>query len=904
MSRTKSHLPFIYNPAELTKSELIENFVIRQHEFEQIFDIIKKDNMQNPPQHIIIQGQRGTGKTTLLLRLSYAIKDEPELNKWLIPIVSDEESWGISTLAEFWKHTAEDLEDISDDFIGITAEIEVYENFAEKSFKILQNKLNLNNKKIVLFIDNFGDLVKKFGKQELQRLREVLLTSPDIRIVAASSVVLEFNYEYSEPFYEFFKVFRLQSLKKKEAENLLLKLGKSYRAREVKEIIKNNPQRVEALRRITSGVPRTIVLLYEIFVDNENGNAFRDLELALDRVTPLYKHRMDDLKPIPQKIINTLALNWDAMAVKDISSQTKIISKQVSAQLSYLEKNSIVTKTRTNTKNHLYYLSERFFNIWYLMRRGRKKHKNRVRFLVEFLELWCTPQELLKVASELKESMHKGTVFEKHALYMTEALAYTSIQPSEHHSLTEETRKFLETKKSELVDELSLSDVEIYYKAAELLKNSDERNALLMIDKIRNKMLFNNNSLIGEIYSNEYKNFKKAEEYYLKAVDKGNSGAMFNLALLYHNEYKDFKKAEEYYLKVVDQRHSSAMFNLALLYMNEYKDFKKAEEYYLKAVDQGHSDAMNNLAMLYENEYKDFKKAEKYYLKAVNEGHSDAMNSLGALYADEHKDFKKAEEYFLKAMDKGDSGGMFNLGLLYKNEYKNFKRAEEYFLKAVEQDDSEAMSSLGALYADEFKDFKKAEEYYLRAVDKGDSDAMFSLALLYENEYKDFKKAEEYFLMAAELGDYKAMNGLAWMLFESKERKKEALDFAKNSIVIKKEFTNLHTLLVVLLWNDDIEDAVNTWKTELFKEEYIDKWIKEISEILNFFIAKKQNNFIYKLFQENKFEIKERYKPIYYALLHFMGEKYLDESRKMGPELKETVDEIIETVKQMEKDYK
>ena len=973
MSRTKSHLPFIYNPAELTKSELIENFVIRQHEFEQIFDIIKKDNMQNPPQHIIIQGQRGTGKTTLLLRLSYAIKDEPELNKWLIPIVSDEESWGISTLAEFWKHTAEDLEDISDDFIGITAEIEVYENdenFAEKSFKILQNKLNLNNKKIVLFIDNFGDLVKKFGKQELQRLREVLLTSPDIRIVAASSVVLEFNYEYSEPFYEFFKVFRLQSLKKKEAENLLLKLGKSYRAREVKEIIKNNPQRVEALRRITSGVPRTIVLLYEIFVDNENGNAFRDLELALDRVTPLYKHRMDDLKPIPQKIINTLALNWDAMAVKDISSQTKIISKQVSAQLSYLEKNSIVTKTRTNTKNHLYYLSERFFNIWYLMRRGRKKHKNRVRFLVEFLELWCTPQELLKVASELKESMHKGTVFEKHALYMTEALAYTSIQPSEHHSLTEETRKFLETKKSELVDELSLSDVEIYYKAAELLKNSDERNALLMIDKIRNKMLFNNNSLIGEIYSNEYKNFKKAEEYYLKAVDKGNSGAMFNLALLYHNEYKDFKKAEEYYLKVVDQRHSSAMFNLALLYMNEYKDFKKAEEYYLKAVDQGHSDAMNNLAMLYENEYKDFKKAEKYYLKAVNEGHSDAMNSLGALYADEHKDFKKAEEYFLKAMDKGDSGGMFNLGLLYKNEYKNFKRAEEYFLKAVEQDDSEAMSSLGELYADEFKDFKKAEEYflmaieqgdpramnslgalyadehkdfkkaeeyflmamdkgdpgamfnlgllyhnehkdfkkaeeyYLRAVDKGDSDAMFSLALLYENEYKDFKKAEEYFLMAAELGDYKAMNGLAWMLFESKERKKEALDFAKNSIVIKKEFTNLHTLLVVLLWNDDIEDAVNTWKTELFKEEYIDKWIKEISEILNFFIAKKQNNFIYKLFQENKFEIKERYKPIYYALLHFMGEKYLDESRKMGPELKETVDEIIETVKQMEKDYK
>ncbi|MCP5062947.1 MAG: hypothetical protein GY936_10840, partial [Ignavibacteriae bacterium] len=48
MSPIKSHLPFLYNPAELTKSELIENFVIRYHEFEQIFDIIKKDDMQNP----------------------------------------------------------------------------------------------------------------------------------------------------------------------------------------------------------------------------------------------------------------------------------------------------------------------------------------------------------------------------------------------------------------------------------------------------------------------------------------------------------------------------------------------------------------------------------------------------------------------------------------------------------------------------------------------------------------------------------------------------------------------------------------------------------------------------------------------------------------------------------------
>jgi TPR repeat protein len=772
MSQTKSHLPFIYNPSELTKSELIENFVIRTREFAQIFEIIQKDEMQNPPQHIIIQGQRGTGKSTLLLRLSYAIKDDPALNKWLIPVVSDEESWGISTLAEFWQHTAEDIEEIDSDFIGLADEMDKYEeedNFDEKSFEILQSKLVATNKKLVLFIDNFGDLVKKFNRKEHQRLREMLLTSNNLRIIAASSVVLEFTYKYSEPFYQFFKVFTLKNLNKQEAESLLLKLGESYKVNTIKDLIKNEPQRVEALRRITNGVPRTIVLLYEIFVDNETGNAFRDLEFILDRVTPLYKHRMDDLKAEAQKIINTLALNWDPMPVKDIVEVTKIQSKQVSAQLAYLEKNSIITKQRTRTKNNVYYLSERFFNIWYLMRRGRKKHKNKVRFLVEFLELWCTSNRLLKITADLKNGMHNGTVYEKHALYMTEALACTLKNSSIQHSLIEETRKYLQDQKSDLVSELSPSDIEIHNKIVELLEQDDEIKAIEIVNKMRIK-IYDENTIIGMCYAN-INNFNKAEEFYLKAIGKNDFTAMYNLAVLYQMKYKDINKAEEFYLKANEQGHSYAMNNLGALYQTEYKDINKAEEFYLKAAEQGNSDAMCNLALLYQKEYKDINKAEEFYLKAIKKNNPTAMYNY------------------------------------------------------------------------------------------------------------------------------------AFVLFIKREKKKEALRLAKKSFAINKEFNRLYTFLIMLLWNDEIEEAVKAWETELFKEEYISKNIKEISFLFNFFIAKQQYNFIYKLFTENQFELKERYKPIYFALLHFMSSKYDMERDKMGPELKETVDEIVENIKQLAKDY-
>ena len=87
MLRAKKNLPLIYNPGSQTKNEIIENFVVRLKEFSELFSAIKKDRMLNPPQHFIVQGQRGYGKTTLLLRLKYEIQNNKDLKKWLIPVM-------------------------------------------------------------------------------------------------------------------------------------------------------------------------------------------------------------------------------------------------------------------------------------------------------------------------------------------------------------------------------------------------------------------------------------------------------------------------------------------------------------------------------------------------------------------------------------------------------------------------------------------------------------------------------------------------------------------------------------------------------------------------------------------------------------------------------------------------
>ena len=116
-------------------------------------------------------------------------------------------------------------------------------------------------------------------------------------------------------------------------------------------------------------------MLFDIFMD-EDGSAFDDLVKIIDEATPLYKHRMDDLPPVLQDIVHNIALNWDGILTKDIAKKTRLESKEVSSQLKQLEKCQIVESVYIG-KNKIYKIEERFFNIWYLMRFGRKKDRER-----------------------------------------------------------------------------------------------------------------------------------------------------------------------------------------------------------------------------------------------------------------------------------------------------------------------------------------------------------------------------------------------------------------------------------------------------------------------------------------------------------------------------------------------
>ncbi len=539
----------VYNPHNLPKEELVAAFVVRKKVFENIFRDIESSTMQRPEQHYLIQGVRGMGKTTLLLRLAYEAEDHPLLHTWLVPVVFHEEEYGIGSLADVWEKVAEYLEEKSPDFAGLYEKMVTQygaKDYEQKAIATLQKALQEKQKKLLLLVDNLGDILNKLDEKEEHRLREVLLTIPEIRLVGATSVVLEQFFDYKKPFYDFFRTIYLEGLSREETNDLLLKLAAVFQHPEVKQIVETQPGRIETLRQLTGGVLRTMILLFEIFAESNTGSAFKDLEILVDRVTPLYKHRMDDLPPQQQKIVAALATFWESASAKEIAKEVRLESKVVSAQLNQLIKNRIIEKVETTTKNHLYRLEERFFNIWYLMRFGKKSDK-RILWLVKFLEEFMgnDVQLLMDRIERHVQAMQQATMDTKAAVMLSNAFAHLLKDKEKQDLLLKRTKEYILKNNPELVSDILISDKDLLSEIYLLIKNGRYESALSVAKSLK---IHDVKYLVADIQA-----LKELDEEKYSLTET----QIINTAFLFFKE-KMYHKALEY-MNVLEERKGFSM---------------------------------------------------------------------------------------------------------------------------------------------------------------------------------------------------------------------------------------------------------------------------------------------------------------------------------------------------------
>jgi len=190
------------------------------------------------------------------------------------------------------------------------------------------------------------------------------------------------------PFYEFFRRHRLEALSTKEMIILINHWSETLNIKQLKSFVKNNKAKIEAVRILTDGLPRILQFFIEILLDNSFLYGYEYLKRIMDKVTPIYQERLSNLTPQLRKVVAEMAFIWSACTTKQLVTQCKMPSKLVSANLKTLIDKGIVDKIPTGKKNHLYRISERFFNMWFIVTQGNPVHKRKAKWLSIFLEAW------------------------------------------------------------------------------------------------------------------------------------------------------------------------------------------------------------------------------------------------------------------------------------------------------------------------------------------------------------------------------------------------------------------------------------------------------------------------------------------------------------------------------------
>lgn len=397
----------LYNPHLLTRQELVETFVARQPLLDELVDDLRRGGRQH---HLLI-GNRGSGKTTLLLRLAAAIEDDKHLAKKCIPLRFPEEQYNVSRPSDFWLNAIDALVDAlerQDDRVAAQrlavalAELEplAEDDRSRRAIALLESWAKQARRLVVLLVDNL-DLILDRLSDSLWALREALSIDNRLVVVGASSKFIEETIHYQSAFYEFFHVHELGSLSGEEARRLVLSLAARANTPKVADILEHDPGRFKALYVLTGGTPRTLALLHTVLALEHSDRIERDLDGLLDQLTPYYKARFDDLPSQSQVIVDKVALHWHPITAAECQAATHLDVNTVSSQLSRLVKSGLLSKVSLAGAAKLgFQLSERFFNIWYLMRASRRLRR-RLAWFVEFLRMFYGEEDLQRRAEDL-----------------------------------------------------------------------------------------------------------------------------------------------------------------------------------------------------------------------------------------------------------------------------------------------------------------------------------------------------------------------------------------------------------------------------------------------------------------------------------------------------------------------
>ena len=388
-----------YNPGFLSDDELVASYCVRTTEFELLVEVLRECIGHSHPHQLVI-GPRGSGKTSLLLRVAAEVRRDAVLESRCFPVVFSEESYEVATAGEFWlecltnlaiqaprREDASDLHRTVDELRAIRDD----QALADRCLGALLDFADREDKRLVLMVENVNMLFRDMADPDAGwRLRKILQTEP--RIIVFASATSRFD-EIDNPdraLYDLFRVRTLRPLDTKQCAVLWETVSGRRSARKT----------VRSLEILTGGSPRLISIVARFGA----GLSFRELMIDLldlvDDHTEYFKSHLESLPAQERRVYLALATLWKPATTREIADHARLETSTCSAQLARLVERGVVRVAGGSARRKQYYLTERLYNIYYLLRRRRGPDRL-VKALIHFMESYYSPHELKDISARM-----------------------------------------------------------------------------------------------------------------------------------------------------------------------------------------------------------------------------------------------------------------------------------------------------------------------------------------------------------------------------------------------------------------------------------------------------------------------------------------------------------------------
>ena len=391
-----------YNPGFLTDDEIIESFCVRTAEFESIVESLR-DIADNSSAHSLVIGPRGSGKTHLLLRVAAEVRRDPAL-AGIFPVVFAEESYEVTTCGEFWleclSRLSEQAPSDERDSLRLTYEdLRTVSNdraLADRCLGSLLDFADRHDTRLLLVIENLNMLFSDMSDSDAGwQFRKTLQTEPRIILLGSATSRFEEIDSPEHALYDLFRVLTLRPLDTAECEALW-------------ETISGKPSMngtVRPLEILTGGSPRLIAIIARFGADRSFADLMENLLDLVDEHTEYFKSHLEALPPQERRVYLALARLWKPSTAREVADLSRLDTNACSAQLRRLVQRGVVAIEGGTPRRRQYYLTERLYNIYYLLRRGGGTDRL-VTALIEFMVCLYSPSELSDIAKRLFEEKH------------------------------------------------------------------------------------------------------------------------------------------------------------------------------------------------------------------------------------------------------------------------------------------------------------------------------------------------------------------------------------------------------------------------------------------------------------------------------------------------------------------